>query len=418
MNEIDSMERLVNEFSKLPSVGKKTAQRYAYFLLTMDESEVKDFADAMISAKEKIHYCRICANFTDKEICEVCAKEKKDPIICVVKEPKDVTALEKVREFNGSYHVLHGVINPLEGKGPNDINIRSLLSRVVDEKFDYAIGFMEGWANEYVASSKINAKKKFVWIHPQYKSCFLIPEIDRKIFKKVDGIALISEDCMTQFLEYFGDFEKKVRIIPNIISANVIKRKAQQDDIIIRKTDINFCTVSRCDIQVKGLDRLLKCFYDLKKEKKSKGVLWHFIGGGKELEYFRNEIKRLDMEDVIALYGDMLNPLPYLKQMDVFILASRYEGKPVSVTEAQILGLPCIVTNYESAHSQVQNNRTGLVVNNDYESIYRAVESVVDNPSILVEWKNKTKIGAYSNELDIKKFYDFLGVDVLDVDNK
>ena len=137
------------------------------------------------------------------------------------------------------------------------------LSRVVDEKFDYAIGFMEGWANEYVASSKMNAKKKFVWIHPQYKSCFLIPEIDRKIFKKVDGIALISEDCMTQFLEYFGDFEKKVRIIPNIISANVIKRKAQQDDIIIRKTDINFCTVSRCDIQVKGLDRLLKCFYDL-----------------------------------------------------------------------------------------------------------------------------------------------------------
>ena len=139
MNEIDSMERLVNEFSKLPSVGKKTAQRYAYFLLTMDESEVKDFADAMINAKEKIHYCRICANFTDKEICDVCAKEKKDPIICVVKEPKDVTALEKVREFNGSYHVLHGVINPLEGKGPNDINIRSLLSRVVDEKIQEVI---------------------------------------------------------------------------------------------------------------------------------------------------------------------------------------------------------------------------------------------------------------------------------------
>ena len=139
MNEIDSMERLVNEFSKLPSVGKKTAQRYAYFLLTMDESEVKDFADAMINAKEKIHYCRVCANFTDKDVCDICAKEKKDPIICVVKEPKDVTALEKVREFNGSYHVLHGVINPLEGKGPNDINIRSLLSRVMEEKIQEVI---------------------------------------------------------------------------------------------------------------------------------------------------------------------------------------------------------------------------------------------------------------------------------------
>lgn len=133
-NQINSMERLVNEFSRLPGVGKKTAQRYAYFLLTLNEAEVKDFAESMVDAKQKIHYCKICANFTDKEICDVCAKENKDPIICVVKEPKDVVALEKVREFNGSYHVLHGVINPLEGKGPNDINLRSLVERVSTEK--------------------------------------------------------------------------------------------------------------------------------------------------------------------------------------------------------------------------------------------------------------------------------------------
>lgn len=139
MNQIDSMERLVNEFSKLPSVGKKTAQRYAYFLLTMNEAEVRDFADAMVTAKEKIHYCKVCANFTDQEICSICSKPKKEPIICVVKEPKDVTALEKVREFNGTYHVLHGVINPLEGKGPNDINVRSLLTRVSEEKIEEVI---------------------------------------------------------------------------------------------------------------------------------------------------------------------------------------------------------------------------------------------------------------------------------------
>ena len=139
MNQIDSMERLINEFSKLPSVGKKTAQRYAYHLLTMSESEVKDFADAMITAKESVHYCKVCANFTDKEVCDICARAKKEPIICVVKEPKDVSALEKVREFNGTYHVLHGVINPLEGKGPNDINIRSLLSRVSEEKIKEVI---------------------------------------------------------------------------------------------------------------------------------------------------------------------------------------------------------------------------------------------------------------------------------------
>lgn len=133
MNQIDSMERLINEFSKLPSVGKKTAQRYAYFLLSISDAEVRNFAEAMIDAKEKIHYCSRCANFTDKELCDICSKPNTEPIICVVKEPKDVTAMEKVRDFRGTYHVLHGVINPLEGKGPNDINVRTLLTRVAEE---------------------------------------------------------------------------------------------------------------------------------------------------------------------------------------------------------------------------------------------------------------------------------------------
>ncbi len=133
MNQIDAMERLVNKFSSLPGVGKKTAQRYAYFLLTQSLDDVQDFASAMVDAKQTIHYCKVCGNFTDKEVCSICARPNKEPIVCVVKEPKDVTALEKVRDFNGSFHVLHGVINPLENKGPNDINIKSLLKRIGEE---------------------------------------------------------------------------------------------------------------------------------------------------------------------------------------------------------------------------------------------------------------------------------------------
>lgn len=139
MNQIESLDRLINELSKLPAVGKKTAQRYAYFLLSMNESDVRDFADAIVTAKESVHYCKICANFTDKEICDICSRPDKEPIVCVVKEPKDVTALEKVRDFKGSYHVLHGVINPLENKGPNDINLRSLLDRVNNEHIQEVI---------------------------------------------------------------------------------------------------------------------------------------------------------------------------------------------------------------------------------------------------------------------------------------
>lgn len=138
-NIIESMERLVNELSKLPSCGKKTAQRYAYYLINADESVVKSLQTAITEAKQKIHYCAKCGNFTDKELCDNCSKLNVEPIICVVKEPKDVSALEKVLHFNGTFHVLHGVISPLENKGPNDINLKSLLTRVSEEKIEEVI---------------------------------------------------------------------------------------------------------------------------------------------------------------------------------------------------------------------------------------------------------------------------------------
>lgn len=138
-NIIESMERLVNELSKLPSCGKKTAQRYAYYLINASDETVESLQTAITDAKQKIHYCAKCGNFTDKDLCDNCSKANVDPIICVVKEPKDVSALEKVLHFNGTYHVLHGVISPLDNKGPNDINLKSLLTRVGEENIQEVI---------------------------------------------------------------------------------------------------------------------------------------------------------------------------------------------------------------------------------------------------------------------------------------
>ena len=126
---IESIGKLVNEFSKLPGVGKKTAQRYAYKIIDMPEAEAKDFADAILGVKRKVKYCKICGNFTEEEECAIC-RIREQSVICVVKEPKDVMAIEKLREFKGVYHVLHGVIDPLSGVGPNDIRIRELLARL------------------------------------------------------------------------------------------------------------------------------------------------------------------------------------------------------------------------------------------------------------------------------------------------
>lgn len=128
---IEPIGRLINEFTKLPGVGKKSAQRYAYRIIDMSEGEARMFADAILNAKKKVKFCKICGNFTEEDVCDICRTRDKN-VVCVVKEPKDVIALEKLHEYKGVYHVLHGVIDPMNGVGPSDINIRGLLDRLKD----------------------------------------------------------------------------------------------------------------------------------------------------------------------------------------------------------------------------------------------------------------------------------------------
>lgn len=126
---IEPIGRLINEFSKLPGVGAKTAQRFAYKIINMPEKEAQEFAEAIMNVKKNVHYCSICGNYSEGDICDVC-KNRSSEKICVVKNPNDVISIEKLNEFNGTYHVLHGTISPLDGIGPNDINIKQLLIRI------------------------------------------------------------------------------------------------------------------------------------------------------------------------------------------------------------------------------------------------------------------------------------------------
>jgi recombination protein RecR len=129
-----SVENLIDEFAKLPGVGRKSAQRLAFHVLDMPKEQAQSFADAIIKAKETVHTCPKCQNLTDQELCPICANAARDhSIICVVADPKDVIAFEKTREFKGVYHVLHGTISPLNHIGPDDIRIRELLNRVAEE---------------------------------------------------------------------------------------------------------------------------------------------------------------------------------------------------------------------------------------------------------------------------------------------
>ncbi len=127
----ESIEKLVELFSSLPTIGRKTAQRLTFHLLRQSNGFVEQFANAMLELKKNVKYCSICHNFTDTDPCPICSSHKRDKsIICVVEQPSDVMAIEKTNEFFGLYHVLHGVLNPLENIGPTDIKIKELIERL------------------------------------------------------------------------------------------------------------------------------------------------------------------------------------------------------------------------------------------------------------------------------------------------
>jgi len=129
-----AIEKLIEEFAKLPGIGKKTAQRLALFVLNLPKEEVEEFAQALITARGTIKYCSICGSFTESDPCAICSNPNRDKsIICVVENPKDIMTVERVREFNGVYHVLHGTISPMAGRGPEDIKLRELIRRINGE---------------------------------------------------------------------------------------------------------------------------------------------------------------------------------------------------------------------------------------------------------------------------------------------
>ena len=125
------LEILINELSKLPGVGEKSAQRLAFHILDKDEKQVEALAESMLNAKRQLKHCSICGNLTDSDPCKICSDPgRRKDLICVVETPRDLMAMERIRDYNGTYHVLHGVISPMEGIGPEDINLKSLIKRL------------------------------------------------------------------------------------------------------------------------------------------------------------------------------------------------------------------------------------------------------------------------------------------------
>lgn len=140
MHYPEPISKLIDSFMKLPGIGPKTAARLAFFVLTMKEDDVLTFAKSLVDAKRNLSYCSVCGHITDIDPCHICADKQRDiTTICVVQDAKDVIAMEKMKDYHGLYHVLHGAISPMDGVGPEDINISSLLTRLHDERVEELI---------------------------------------------------------------------------------------------------------------------------------------------------------------------------------------------------------------------------------------------------------------------------------------
>ena len=135
-----SLENLIDKFAALPGIGKKSAQRLAFHVLSLSKDEAVSFAEAIIDAKSSVHCCSVCQNLTEGEICQICSSDRRDKsTICVVSEPRDVLSIERGREYNGTYHVLHGALSPMSHAGPEDIKIKELLVRISQEEVEEVI---------------------------------------------------------------------------------------------------------------------------------------------------------------------------------------------------------------------------------------------------------------------------------------
>lgn len=288
------------------------------------------------------------------------------------------------------------------------VQAQVFLSRKLDNEYDAAIGFIEGWSDHYVLSKKVRAKKRIVWIHPDYMNSYLLPEVDRKPLERADQVILVSNSCAESFTQAFPKLCDKVKVIENIVSQDYLNKRTESEQAPEMKGDLKLGTVCRCDMRVKGLDRIIGALEKLRDEKLLNGVVWHLIGDGKDLPAVKELVRVAQLEECVVFHGHSDNPLPMVKQLDAFVLASRYEGKPVAVTEALCLGVPCIVTEYVSAKEQIQSGVNGLVSANNEQGIYEALKHILQNREYLRDLKEGVQQVMVSNTEEVQKLYAIL----------
>lgn len=280
--------------------------------------------------------------------------------------------------------------------------------RVPEQEYDVAIGFLELWAN-VVVNKYIKAKRKISWIHADYEKAHLIPELDRHTFDESDYIVNVSEKCSNDFKKLFPQYANKCVYVENILTKDFLEYRIQHAadvQLVLDNKGLNILSVCRIENDSKALDRATKAIGIL--ISKGYDINWYIVGAGPDEIKLRECIREQRLSDTIHMLGQMECPFVLYDRFDAFFLPSRREGKPMAVTEAQMLGLPPIVTEYGSAREQIIDGKTGIIAENSLEGIVETIEKVLKSPKILNEIHNNLLATNFDNINCINKVYELI----------
>lgn len=272
----------------------------------------------------------------------------------------------------------------------------------LEEEYDAAISFL--WPH-YFIGDKVRAKRKIGWIHTDYSNIPLNKRMEYRMWRQMDNIVAVSESCKDSFLSVFPHVNKKVEVIENIISPEFVREESNQDvthEISVNPGRIKLVTVGRLS-HAKGIDdavhacrKLLNQGYDIE---------WYIVGYGPQETELKMLIDKLELQDRFFLLGKKTNPYPYIKACDIYVQPSRYEGKAVTVREAQILGKPVLITNFSTAKSQLEDGVDGCICSMGVDGIIEGIKKLIDDVEFRNKIVNNTSQRNYGNEEEVEKIY-------------
>ncbi len=281
------------------------------------------------------------------------------------------------------------------------------LSRKSKIHYDYAVGFLEGWSDRYIAYC-VNADKKYGWLHNTFRNIAEVYELELDWMKRVDKLIFVADNCTEDFCKDMPEMADKADTVYNITDSSLVKARGavvcendKDFELFKNSSCFKIITVCRISIYHKGLDRIAWCAKVLKD--RGFDFVWMIVGDGVETDKLKSIIEENGVSDRVILAGNRLNPLPFIKEADVFCMPSRYEGKPMVITESMILGVPPVVTEYLSAHEQINNGVDGIVVDNDDFTVVDALVSCMENKDILNKMRECLNTHEYGNSVYMRE---------------